>query len=57
MKIEWLIAAVIVVGSPIRAEREVFWTVFDILLLSWVTLVVVEPLCDLETFYSLMKIE
>ena len=37
------------VGSPSRAESEIFWNSIVFYWKSWVTFVAGEPLCDLET--------
>ena len=49
MEIEWLIANVTAVGSPTRSESAVFCVSFDVFWPIWATLVVGEPLCDIET--------
>ena len=51
MKIEWLITDVItVIGSPARAENDIFGAIFDIFWpsLDLVDFMVGEPLCGVE---------
>ena len=46
-------ADVTAVGTPARAENEVFWVIFNILCwLIQAAFVVGEPLCDLEPLLS-----
>ena len=48
MKIEWLVVDVTSVGSPDRAELDIFGVILDVFLPIQATFVVQEPLCDVE---------
>ena len=49
MKIEWLNTNMTAIGSPAKAESEIFWVVLGVFLPIWAAIVVGEPLCELET--------
>ena len=51
MKTKWLVADETSVGSPDRAERDIFGVILDAFWSIQATFVAGEPLCDLETPY------
>ena len=48
MKIEWLVADVIAVRSPDRAEGAILGVILDIFWPIQATIVIREPLCDIR---------
>ena len=48
MKTEWLNTNVTAIGSPARAESELFWVILDVFCPIQTTFVAGKPLCDLE---------
>ena len=50
MKIEWLIADVITVGSPHRKERDILGMILGLCSPIHAAIVAREPLCDLGIF-------
>ena len=49
IKIECLVTNLTAVRSPVSAESEGFWVIFDFFWPIWAAFVVWEPLCDLES--------
>ena len=48
MKIEWLVANEISVGSPARVEHGIFGVIFDVFWLIQAAFMVGEPICDVR---------